>query len=257
MDQDEKRIKDYVKDRYGNLSKQVGSCCSSSCCGPETVSKEAIERAMNHYLQEDLQDLPSGATEISLGCGNPTALLQLKEGDVVLDLGSGGGIDCFIAAKRVGDNGKVIGVDMTPEMVELARRNVSEMGVTNVEFRLGEIESLPVEDESVDVIISNCVINLSPDKDAVFKEAHRVLRPGGKLCVSDIVTIGELPEEIRNNLEMWSRCVAGAIDKEAYLDKIKEAGFAIKEAEDHSSAERKNVVSIGVSAEKTVTIERT
>ncbi len=250
MEQDEKHIKDYVKERYGSLSKQVGSCCSSSCCGSETAGTQDILYALNNYMNEDLQDLPSGATEISLGCGNPTALLQLNEGDVVLDLGSGGGIDCFIAAKRVGDRGKVIGVDMTPEMIELARRNATEMGFTNVEFRLGEIENLPVEDESIDVIISNCVINLSPDKDAVFKEAHRVLRPGGKLCVSDIVTIGELPEKIKNNLEMWSRCVAGAIDKETYLNKIRATGFDVQEVEDHSSAKKNNIISIGVLAER-------
>ncbi|MDH5418820.1 MAG: arsenite methyltransferase, partial [Candidatus Bathyarchaeota archaeon] len=159
------------------------------------------------------------------GCGNPTALAELKEGDVVLDLGSGGGIDAFLAAKKVGPKGKVIGVDMTEEMVQLAKDNAERMKVENVEFRLGEIENLPLEDEIFDVLISNCVINLSPDKDKVFGEAFRVLKPGGRVLISDIVTQGELPDEIRENPEMWAACIAGALDEKVYLQKIMNAGF--------------------------------
>ncbi|MDH5701350.1 MAG: arsenite methyltransferase, partial [Candidatus Bathyarchaeota archaeon] len=159
------------------------------------------------------------------GCGNPTALAELKEGDVVLDLGSGGGIDAFLAAKKVGPKGRVIGVDMTEEMVQLAKDNAERMKVENVEFRLGEIENLPLEDEIFDVLISNCVINLSPDKDKVFGEAFRVLKPGGRVLISDIVTQGELPDEIRENPEMWAACIAGALDEKVYLQKIMNAGF--------------------------------
>ncbi len=161
----------------------------------------------------------------SAGCGNPTALAGLKEGEVVLDLGSGGGIDIFIAAKKVGPKGKAIGVDMTDEMLELARRNAEEVGIENVEFRKGDIEDLPVEDESVDVIISNCVINLAPDKDKVFTEAFRVLRPGGRMLISDKVTKGGLPEEVRNDPDAWAACVSGALDEEVYVGKIRDAGF--------------------------------
>jgi len=159
------------------------------------------------------------------GCGNPTALADLKEGDVVLDLGSGGCIDAFLAAKIVGATGKVIGVDMTEEMVQLAKKNAERMKAENVEFRLGETENLPLEDEMFDVLISNCVINLSPDKDKVFSEAFRVLKPGGRMLVSDMVTQGELLDEIRENPEMWATCVAGALDEKAYLQKIMNAGF--------------------------------
>jgi len=161
-----------------------------------------------------------------MGCGNPTAIAALQPGEVVLDLGSGGGIDCFLAARKVGPMGRVIGLDMTPEMIKLARRNAKKVGVTNVEFHYGEIEDIPLPDEAVDVIISNCVINLSPDKDAVFREAYRVLRPGGRMVVSDIVIHGELPELIRNRLDAWAGCVAGALDESDYLDKIRAAGFA-------------------------------
>jgi SAM-dependent methyltransferase len=160
-----------------------------------------------------------------LGCGNPLALAELKEGEVVLDLGSGGGLDCFLAAEKVGVGGHVIGLDMTPEMIQLARENARKMGATNVEFRLGEMERMPLEDNSVGVIISNCVINLSPDKDAVFREAYRVLKPGGRLSISDIVLLGELPQEVKASLEEWAGCIAGALQEKVYLDKIKAAGF--------------------------------
>jgi len=162
---------------------------------------------------------------MSLGCGNPIAIAELQAGETVLDLGSGGGIDCFLAARQVGPEGRVIGLDMTPEMIMHARRNARRMGVTNVEFRYGEMEEMPLPDQSVDVVISNCVINLSPDKDAVFREAFRVLRPGGRLNVSDIVLNGELPPAIRDSLSAWASCVAGALDEAEYLAKIRAAGF--------------------------------
>jgi ubiquinone/menaquinone biosynthesis C-methylase UbiE len=164
-------------------------------------------------------------TDISLGCGNPLAIAQLQAGEVVLDLGSGGGIDCFLAAKQVGPEGKVIGLDMTPEMIKLARRNAKKTGATNVDFRYGEMEEIPLPDQSVDAVISNCVINLSPDKDAVFREVFRVLRPGGRMNVSDIVIDGDLPQPIRDSLDAWAGCVAGALDESDYLSKIRAAGF--------------------------------
>jgi arsenite methyltransferase len=169
--------------------------------------------------------LPEEVTELSMGCGDPITLASLKPGQTVLDLGSGGGIDCFMAAKKVGEAGHVIGVDMTAEMLEKARLNQSRMGFKNVEFRLGEIEHLPVADNTVDVIISNCVVNLSPDKPQVFREAFRVLRPGGKFAVSDIVTDGPLPQEVKDSLTAWAGCVAGALDVKEYLDGLKAAGF--------------------------------
>jgi SAM-dependent methyltransferase len=162
---------------------------------------------------------------MSLGCGNPTAIAGLKPGEVVLDLGSGGGIDCFLAARQVGPEGHVIGLDMTTDMIRLARRNAKEIGVTNVDFRYGEMEEMPLPDTSVDVVISNCVINLSPDKDAVFAEAYRVLQPGGRMSVSDIVVNGELPQRIRDNLNAWAGCISGALDEADYLSKIEAAGF--------------------------------
>ncbi len=176
------------------------------------------------YSAEELQAIPEAA-RMGLGCGNPTALASLKEGEVVLDLGAGGGIDCFLAAVAVGKTGKAIGVDMTPEMLHRARDNARSGGYDNVEFRLGEIENLPVADGTVDAVISNCVINLSPDKERVFNEAYRVLKPGGRVMVSDIVLTKELPEDIRNSLEAYAGCVAGASRKEDYLATIAGAGF--------------------------------
>ncbi|MBN1581036.1 MAG: arsenite methyltransferase, partial [Anaerolineae bacterium] len=197
----------------------------SSCCGQsETAVQDAIGAA-RFYSAEELGDLPDSVTGASLGCGNPIAIAGLKPGEVVLDLGSGGGIDCFLAAKKVGPEGQVIGLDMTPDMIRLARRNAKKVGATNVDFRFGEMEDMPLPDESVDVIISNCVINLSPDKDAVFAEAYRVLRPGGRLSVSDIVVDGDLPSFVRAKLDAWAGCIAGALDESVYLDKIGAAGF--------------------------------
>jgi SAM-dependent methyltransferase len=216
------KIKQHVKKRYAELAKGTSCCNVSTCCYPSL--KTSFAKIIG-YSEEELKGLPDSVLRTLAGCGNPTALASLKEGEVVLDLGSGGGIDAFLAAKKVGAKGRVIGVDMTEEMVQLAKENAEKMKVENVEFRLGEIENLPVEDETVDVIISNCVINLSPDKDKVFSEAFRVLKPGGRMLISDIVTRGELPNEIRENLEMWAACVAGALDEKDYLQKIMNAGF--------------------------------
>jgi arsenite methyltransferase len=176
------------------------------------------------YTEKDLASIPKGAN-LGLGCGNPVALATLKEGEIVLDLGSGGGLDCFLAAEKVGREGKIIGVDMTPEMIDKARENANKGEYRNVEFRLGEIENLPVADNTVDVIISNCVINLSPNKKRVFEEAFRTLKPGGRLMVSDIVLLKELPEAIRNSVEAYIGCLSGAVMRDNYIEKIKRAGF--------------------------------
>ena len=231
----DEKIKEAVRQAYGDIATRFveepsrASCCGPSqpthCCGPSEVTVENTGAAARFYSGEELSDLPDTVTDISLGCGNPTAIAELQPGEVVLDLGSGGGIDCFLAAKKVGPEGRVIGLDMTPDMIRLARRNAKKMGATNVEFRYGEMEEMPIPDESVDVIISNCVINLSPDKDAVFGEAYRVLRPGGRLSVSDIVVDGDLPQAIRSRLDAWAGCIAGALDESVYLDKIRAAGF--------------------------------
>jgi SAM-dependent methyltransferase len=207
MERSAEEIKSFVRERYAGLARAK----SQSCCAPQA--------------QVAGSSCCAGADSGLLGCGNPLALAELKEGEVVLDLGSGGGLDCFLAAEKVGVGGRVIGLDMTPEMIQLARENVKKMGATNVEFRLGEMERMPLEDKSVDVIISNCVINLSPDKDAVFREAYRVLKPGGRLSISDIVLLGELPQEVKASLEEWAGCIAGALQEKVYLDKIKAAGF--------------------------------
>ena len=232
MEQHAEEIKSFVKKRYAGLAREKSqSCCapeagvSASCCGTGATSCQPQTLAERLYTGEELEQLPRDVTDISLGCGNPTAIAELSEGEVVLDLGSGGGIDCFLAAQKVGAQGKVIGLDMTPEMIQLARENARKVGADNVEFRLGEMEHMPIEDNSVDAIISNCVINLSPDKDAVFKEAYRVLRPGGRLCVSDKVLLKELPEEVRESLDQWAGCIAGALKESVYLDKIRAAGF--------------------------------
>jgi SAM-dependent methyltransferase len=241
----DEKIKEAVRKTYGEIARRhVGtpagtgraSCCGpsktvteesipASCCGPTEQVVESSAFTVPLYSAGELIDLPSSVTDASLGCGNPTAIAGLKPGEVVLDLGSGGGIDCFLAARQVGPEGQVIGLDMTTDMIKLARRNAKKMGVTNVDFRYGEMEELPLPDESVDVIISNCVINLSPDKDAVFGEAFRVLRPGGRMMVSDIVVDGNLPEPIRHRLDAWVGCIAGALDESIYLDKIRAAGF--------------------------------
>ncbi len=208
----------------------ASGCCSApapaaaSCCG-DTTSDIEITNIAKLYAQEEVADLPSTVTDVAFGCGNPTAIAALQPGQVVLDLGSGGGIDCFLAAKVVGPKGKVYGVDRTPEMIALARKNAAKVGATNVEFRLGEIEELPIDSDSVDVIISNCVINLAPDKDAVFREAFRALKPGGRLQVSDMVWKREAPSELKADLEKWAGCISGALLESDYVAKIRAAGF--------------------------------
>ena len=220
-----KKIKDHVKKRYGEIAKTECSSCSSSCCASSSCGTPSQYVAWKlGYSPGDIESVPEDSV-LGLGCGNPVALASLKEGETVLDLGSGGGIDVFLASKKVGPTGKVIGVDMTQEMLDRAKSTASEHGYTNVEFRLGEIEALPVEDKAVDVIISNCVINLAPDKLKVFKEAFRVLKSGGRLMVSDLVTEGELPDDVRKSFDAWAGCIAGALEKGEYLDKIKQAGF--------------------------------
>ncbi len=221
---EEKKIKKAVQDRYATIATQNSSCCGSTnvCCGG-TPSPKDISRNIG-YTEEQMQSVPEGAN-LGLGCGNPTALASLKKGETVLDLGSGAGFDCFLAANKVGKTGKVIGVDMTPAMIKKATENAKKNGYTNVEFRQGEIEHLPVTENSVNVIISNCVINLSPDKKQVFQEAFRVLKPGGRMIVSDIVLLKELPSVIRNSVEAYVGCIAGASLKSEYLKFIKEAGF--------------------------------
>lgn len=221
-----KKIKEHVKKRYGEIAKTDCSCCSSSCCSSScdsSIPPQYVAWKLG-YSPDDIESVPEDSV-LGLGCGNPVALASLKEGETVLDLGSGGGIDVFLASKKVGTTGKVIGVDMTEEMLARAEATALKHGYTNVEFRLGEIEALPVEDETVDVIISNCVINLAPDKLKVFQEAYRVLKPNSRLMVSDLVTEGELPEDVRRSFDAWAGCIAGALEKSDYLDKIKQAGF--------------------------------
>jgi arsenite methyltransferase len=213
-------VKNIVKDSYAKIAK--GSGCS--CCGAKKEQEKIAEEI--GYSKVDIAKFSEA--NLGLGCGNPVAMAEMKEGDVVLDLGSGAGFDCFLAARRVGERGKVIGVDMVSEMVAKAEKNAAKYEYQNVEFKLGEIEKLPAEDNSVDIVISNCVINLSPDKDQVFAEAYRILKSGGKMFVSDIVLLRELPEEAKNNPELLSGCVAGALMKEDYISKMKKAGFEVE-----------------------------
>jgi arsenite methyltransferase len=220
----EEEIKKAVRDRYADIVTKSGKCClpSASCCGGDQTV-ETISRDIG-YRTEDLEAVPEGAN-LGLGCGNPVALASLREGETVVDLGAGAGFDCFLAAREVGKNGRVIGVDMTPAMLDKARENAKKGGYGNVEFRLGEIENLPVADNTADIIISNCVINLSPDKRRVFQEAFRVLKPGGRLMVSDIVLLKELPEALKESIDAYVGCVAGAVMKDDYLDAMGKAGF--------------------------------
>jgi SAM-dependent methyltransferase len=217
------QIKEIVKSRYAKVALRSLPCCGTgkSCCASSDA--EDISKRVG-YDDKDLNSVPEGAN-LGLGCGNPVALASLKEGDIVLDLGSGAGFDAFLAAAAVGPSGKVIGVDMTPEMIEKAKTNAVKGGFENVEFRLGEIENLPVSNDAVGVIISNCVINLSPDKKQVFKEAFRVLKPGGRLMVSDLVLLKRLPEAIRQSVEAYVGCIAGAVMKDEYLAIMNAAGF--------------------------------
>jgi len=227
-------LKDVVREKYGEAAKRAirgekSSCCGSSadssgCCGTSDSScGDPI--TSNLYNEAEKGSLPENAVRASLGCGNPTALAELRPGETVLDLGSGGGIDVLLSARRVGPTGKAYGLDMTDEMLELARKNQSDAGLTNVEFLKGEIEAIPLPDASVDVIISNCVINLSGDKDRVLAEAFRVLKPGGRFAVSDVVVRGPVPEAIRKSLDLWVGCIAGAMEETEYIGKLERAGF--------------------------------
>ena len=225
-------IKSTVKDRYAAVARgetqgrnaEGASCCApkTSCCGGPAM-EDTISKSIG-YTDDDLQAVPEGAN-LGLGCGNPTALAGLQPGETVIDLGAGAGFDCFLAANQVGPHGHVIGIDMTPDMVEKATENAEKGGYRQVEFRLGEIENIPVKDQTADFIISNCVINLSPDKPAVFREAFRVLKPGGRMAVSDIVLLGPLPERVQTSAGAYSACIAGALPKEDYLQAIANAGF--------------------------------
>jgi SAM-dependent methyltransferase len=217
---DEIKIKGKVRKNYARIAKKKSSYCSISCCQAADKGRGCNKLI---YAVEELEPLPESV--FSLGCGNPVGLASLKEGETVLDLGSGSGLDCFLASRRVGEKGRVIGVDMTPEMIDTARKNARKGNYSNVEFRLGEIENLPVADNSVDVIISNCVINLSPNKKRVFEEAFRVLKPYGRLIISDIVLLKELPKGIRESEKAYVSCISGAVLKDEYLELIKNAGF--------------------------------
>lgn len=229
----EKEIKKFVREGYAEIAKRNRCSCApvSSCCGG--TQEEEISKNIG-YSQQEINAVPDGAN-LGLGCGNPTALASLRKGEVVLDLGSGAGFDCFLAAKKVGKTGRVIGVDMTPEMLDKARENAEKGSYSNVEFRLGEIENLPVADNTVDIVISNCVINLSPDKKRVFTEAFRVLKPGGRLMVSDIVLLQELPQFIKNSVAGYIGCISGAILKENYLEAVQQAGFQDVKVVDETS----------------------
>jgi len=222
---EEEDVREAVRRRYARLA----TSDSSGCCGQ---TQETMCNCSTLYPQAEIVNLPEEAVAVSAGCGNPTAIASLKPGMTVVDLGSGGGIDVFLSAKRVGPSGKVYGIDATPEMIYRARRTAKENSFDNVEFRLGEIEHIPLEDGVADVVISNCVINLSPDKEQVFREAFRILKPGGRIAVSDIVLLKDLPEDVRRDLKAWSECVSGAVSEEQYIGAIKKAGFDKPKVED-------------------------
>ena len=225
-------VKDVVREKYGQAALRAGAGASSSCCGSGAGSDLCCDPITSDlYEATQAGEVPDLALRASLGCGNPTALAELKPGETVLDLGSGGGIDVLLSARRVGPAGKAYGLDMTDEMLALARENQLKSGLTNVEFLLGEIEHIPLPDNSVDVIISNCVINLSSDKDRVLREAFRVLKPGGRFAVSDVVVRGEVPADLRRNMELWVGCIAGALEEQDYAAKLRTAGFSGVEIE--------------------------
>ena len=223
-------IKNIVMEKYGEAARRATAggtaCCGPTCCGGEEAIVSARDPiTSNLYDSSETLGLPAAAVNASLGCGNPTALAEIREGQTVLDLGSGGGIDVLLSARRVGPTGKVYGLDMTDDMLALARENQRVAGVTNVEFLKGELESIPLPDATVDVIISNCVVNLSADKDRALAEAFRVLRPGGRFAVSDVVVRGEVPADVRKNVELWIGCLAGALEEKEFEAKLKKAGF--------------------------------
>jgi SAM-dependent methyltransferase len=249
---DESSIKQEVREVYAREARKVRDGKDSRCCGPSVGSYEAI--TSNLYEQGETAELPTEALAASLGCGNPTALAELKQGETVLDLGSGGGIDVLLSARRVGPTGKAYGLDMTDEMLDLARDNQCKSGVHNAEFLKGEIEQIPLPDNSVDVIISNCVINLSANKDRVLNEALRVLKAGGRFAVSDIVVRGPIPSEIRGRVELWAGCIAGALEDREYETKLTQAGFvdvAIEPTRIYAAADAKGLpATIGPDAEQ-------
>jgi ubiquinone/menaquinone biosynthesis C-methylase UbiE len=221
-------LRKVVSEKYGKAALAANgagtaSCCESTCCGGDSRGVDPITKDL--YSDQEKAQLPEKAVSASLGCGNPTSLATLNPGEVVLDLGSGGGIDVLLSARRVGPTGKAYGLDMTDEMLSLARENQKKSGLTNVEFLKGEIEEIPLPDNSVDVIISNCVINLSGDKDQVLREAFRVLKPGGRFAVSDVVVRGSIPGDLRKSVELWIGCLAGALEESEYLSKLEKAGF--------------------------------
>jgi SAM-dependent methyltransferase len=220
-------VKEVVREKYGQAALRVTSGAGNPCCrdDPSTLEGSSDPITSNLYDTAQEREVPDTAIKASLGCGNPTALAELKSGEIVLDLGSGGGIDVLLSARRVGPTGKAYGLDMTDEMLALAEENKRKSGLTNVEFLKGEIENIPLHDNSVDVIISNCVINLSGDKDRVLKEAFRVLKPGGRFAVSDVIVRGDVPAEIKKNMELWVGCVAGALSDYEYVAKLAKAGF--------------------------------
>ncbi len=227
-----------VREKYGEAARRVlagaeASCCGpvNSCCGGAAFNGAVDPITSNLYVSGETDELPSGAVLASLGCGNPTALAELRAGETVLDLGSGGGIDVILSARRVGPTGRAYGLDMTDDMLALARQNAAEAGVTNVEFLKGQIEAIPLPDASVDVVISNCVINLSGDKRRVLAEAFRVLRPGGRFAVSDVVVRGEVPHEVRRSMELWVGCVAGALEETEFRSLLAEVGFVDADVE--------------------------
>lgn len=228
MDTTKEELHSIVRERYGAAATraaagETSACCGSSCCGGEDQAKDPITSDL--YEASQVQGIPAAAVLASLGCGNPTALASLSEGETVLDLGSGGGIDVLLSAQRVGPTGHAYGLDMTDEMLSLARRNAEAAGAKNVTFLKGEIEQIPLPDNSVDVIISNCVINLAADKPQVLREAFRVLKPGGRFAVSDVVVRGEVPADVRRSMELWIGCIAGALEERQFLRLLGEAGF--------------------------------
>jgi len=220
-------VKEIVKEKYGNAALRVTSGAGNSCCDQDRSGLDGASDPITSNLYNEMEEgeVPDTAIKASLGCGNPTALAELKPGEIVLDLGSGGGIDVLLSARRVGPTGKAFGLDMTDQMLALAEENRRKSGLTNVEFLKGEIESIPLPDDSVDVIISNCVINLSGDKDSVLAQAFRVLKPGGRFAVSDVVVRGHVPDAIKKNMELWAGCVAGALGDDEYVAKLSGAGF--------------------------------
>ncbi len=234
-------LKKSIREKYGYIAESAGSCCGPNCgCGSETDDQVLNVMMNDKYTSVDQQIID--AADLGLGCGTPTAFADMGEGMRVLDLGSGAGIDVFLAAKAVGPTGKAIGLDMTDEMLKRARANKAKLGIANAEFWKGEIEDMPVESDSIDRIISNCVINLVPDKRKAFSEMFRVLKPGGRFTISDIVSIGQIPADIRKDLELWAGCVAGALDKEEYLQIVRDAGFTnLKLEKEKSFSLEKNV----------------